>query len=66
MSANRRPIHGATCFSKKRALRFRRSLEATGGKASHDLTQCRRVILRLEIVLDPLDAKQGEILAQAR
>ena len=66
MSANKRPIQGATCFSKNCALRFLRRREAAAGKAGHDLAQRRRVILRLEIVLGPLDAERGEILAQAR
>ncbi len=48
------------------ALYFRRCREAAGRKARHDLAQRRRMILGLEIVLDPLDAERGEIVAQAR
>src|SRR5713226_10461428 len=48
------------------ALHFYRCREAPAGEARHDLAQRRRMILRFEIVLDPLDAERGEIVAQAR
>ena len=66
MSANRRPIQRRHMLLEEGALRFRRCREAPAGKARHDLAQRRRMILRLEIVLDPLDAERGEIVAQAR